>query len=66
MTVSRGAMSRRRIPEWSFVSLIEASWFDAGTAYAAIDARKLDNFKPYIFKTTDFGKILDANYNRNP
>jgi photosystem II stability/assembly factor-like uncharacterized protein len=44
------------IPEWSLVSLIEASWHDAGTAYAAVDARKLDNFKPYIYKTTDFGK----------
>ncbi len=43
-------------PEWSLVSLIEASGHDAGTAYAAVDARKLDNFKPYIFKTTDFGK----------
>ncbi len=44
------------IPEWSLVSLIEASPHDAGTAYAAVDAHKLDNFKPYIFKTTDFGK----------
>jgi photosystem II stability/assembly factor-like uncharacterized protein len=43
-------------PEWAMVSLIEASPFDAGTAYAAVDAHKLDNFKPYIFKTTDFGK----------
>jgi photosystem II stability/assembly factor-like uncharacterized protein len=46
----------KNIPEWSLVSLIEASAFDAGTAYAAVDGRKLDNFKPYIFKTTDFGK----------
>ena len=46
----------KNIPEWSLVSLIEASSFDAGTAYAAVDGRKLDNFKPYIFKTTDFGK----------
>jgi photosystem II stability/assembly factor-like uncharacterized protein len=46
----------KSIPEWSLVSLIEASSFDAGTAYAAVDARKLDNFKPYIFKTADFGK----------
>ncbi|HVS89325.1 MAG TPA: hypothetical protein VHF01_14035 [Candidatus Acidoferrum sp.] len=44
------------LPEWAMVSLIEASPFDAGTAYAAVDAHKLDNFKPYIFKTTDFGK----------
>ncbi len=46
----------KSIPEWSMVSLIEASWHDAGTAYAAVDARKLDNPKPYIFKTADFGK----------
>ena len=44
------------LPEWAMVSLIEASPFDAATAYAAVDAHKLDNFKPYIFKTTDFGK----------
>ena len=44
------------VPEWSLISLIEPSSFDAGTAYAAVDARKLDNLKPYIFKTTDFGK----------
>jgi photosystem II stability/assembly factor-like uncharacterized protein len=44
------------LPEWAMVSLIEASPFDAGTAYAAVDAHKLDNFGPYIFKTTDFGK----------
>ena len=49
-------MTPKGIPEWSLVSLIEASSHDAGTAYAAVDARKLDNFKPYIFKTTDFGK----------
>lgn len=44
------------VPEWSLVSLIEASPHDAGTAYAAIDTHKLDDLKPYIFKTTDFGK----------
>ena len=44
------------IAEWSLISLIEASPWDAGTAYAAVDTHKLDNFKPYIFKTTDFGK----------
>ena len=44
------------LPEWAMVSLIEPSPFDAGTAYAAVDAHKLDNFKPYIFKTADFGK----------
>jgi hypothetical protein len=44
------------IPEWSLVSIIEASPYDAGTAYAAVDTHKLDDLRPYIFKTTDFGK----------
>ena len=46
----------KEMPQWAMVSLIEASPFDAGTAYVAVDAHKLDNFKPYIFKTNDFGK----------
>jgi hypothetical protein len=44
------------IPEWAMISLIEASPFDAATAYIAVDAHKLDNFKPYVYKTSDFGK----------
>ena len=44
------------MPEWGRVSQIEASPFDAGTAYMAVDRHKMDDFTPYIFKTTDFGK----------
>ena len=44
------------LPEWAKVSLIEASHFDAGTAYAAVDAHKLDDFTPYVFVTHDYGK----------
>ncbi len=44
------------MPEWSMVSIIEASPHDAGTAYAAIDRHKLDDFNPFIYKTHDFGK----------
>jgi photosystem II stability/assembly factor-like uncharacterized protein len=39
------------LPEWAMVSLIEASPHDGGTAYAAVDAHKLDDLKPYIYKT---------------
>ncbi len=46
----------RGFPDWSTISLIEASPLDPATAYAAIDAHKLDNFKPYIYKTSDFGR----------
>jgi photosystem II stability/assembly factor-like uncharacterized protein len=44
------------MPEWSMVSIIEASPHDAGTAYAAIDRHKLDDFNPVIYRTHDFGK----------
>jgi photosystem II stability/assembly factor-like uncharacterized protein len=42
--------------EWSLVSIIEPSPHSGGTAYVAIDRHKLDDYRPYIFKTTDYGK----------
>jgi hypothetical protein len=44
------------LPEWSKVSLIDASPHNAGTAYLAIDRHALDDFRPYIYKTADYGK----------
>jgi photosystem II stability/assembly factor-like uncharacterized protein len=44
------------MPEWSLVSLIEASPHEAGAAYVALDCHKLDDLKPYVYRTTDFGK----------
>jgi photosystem II stability/assembly factor-like uncharacterized protein len=44
------------LPEWGTVDMIEASPFDAGTAYVVVDAHRLDNMKPYLFKTSDFGQ----------
>jgi photosystem II stability/assembly factor-like uncharacterized protein len=44
------------IPEWGTVACIEPSPFDAKTAYVVVDAHRLDNMKPYLFKTEDLGK----------
>ena len=46
----------KAMPEWGTVSMIEASSRDAGTAYIAVERHKMDDFAPYVFKTTDFGK----------
>lgn len=46
----------KAMPEWGTVSMIEASPSEAGTAYMAVERHKMDDFAPYIFKTTDFGK----------
>jgi photosystem II stability/assembly factor-like uncharacterized protein len=59
-------VSPKAIPEWSKVSLIEASPSDAGTAYAAIDRHANDDLKPYIFKTTDYGKTWTSITNGIP
>ncbi len=44
------------IPEWGTVSTIEASRWSAGTAYVVVDAHRLDDETPYLFKTSDFGR----------
>jgi photosystem II stability/assembly factor-like uncharacterized protein len=44
------------ITPWSKVSLVEASHFDAATAYAAVDRHRLDDLRPYIYRTHDGGK----------
>jgi photosystem II stability/assembly factor-like uncharacterized protein len=44
------------LPAWSKISLIEPSRFEAGTAYAAVDRHRIDDFRPYIYRTTDYGK----------
>jgi len=44
------------MPEWSRVSQIDASPFDAGTAYVAVDRHQFDDLHPYIYKTADYGK----------
>ena len=44
------------MPPWSMVSQIEPSPHDAATAYVAIDRHKLDDLKPLIYATHDFGK----------
>ncbi|MFN7944365.1 MAG: glycosyl hydrolase [Blastocatellia bacterium] len=44
------------LPEFSRVSIIEASAHEAGTAYFAAKRYQLDDRRPYIYKTTDFGK----------
>jgi photosystem II stability/assembly factor-like uncharacterized protein len=45
-----------QLKAWSKVSIIEASHFDAGTAYAAINSFRLDDLHAHIYRTRDFGK----------
>ena len=44
------------ISAWSKVTHIEVSHFKPGEAYAAIDRHRLDDQRPYLYKTLDYGK----------
>jgi len=43
------------LSDWSKISLIEASHFDPAEAYAAVDRHRLDDQKPYLYRTRDYG-----------
>jgi photosystem II stability/assembly factor-like uncharacterized protein len=44
------------MPEWIQINSIEASPNDSATAYVAATMYKWDDFKPYLYKTGDYGK----------
>src|ERR1700757_3862137 len=44
-----------QLTSWSKVSILEASHSDAGTVYAAVNRFRLDDLKPHIYRTRDFG-----------
>jgi photosystem II stability/assembly factor-like uncharacterized protein len=46
----------RALSPWSLVSIIEPGRHAAGTAYLAVDRHKLDDLRPYVYRTTDYGR----------
>jgi hypothetical protein len=46
----------KEMPEWSKISQIDASPFNAGTAWLAVDRHSNDDLRPYIYGTQDYGK----------
>jgi photosystem II stability/assembly factor-like uncharacterized protein len=44
------------LPEWSWICSIQPSYAATGTAYLSARRYMWDDFKPYVFETTDFGK----------
>jgi photosystem II stability/assembly factor-like uncharacterized protein len=43
------------LPEWARISIIEPSSFATGTAYVAANRYQLDDMRPYLYKTSDYG-----------
>ena len=46
----------RGMPEWIQVNAIDASPHEKGAAYVAATRYKFDDFHPYLYKTSDYGK----------
>jgi photosystem II stability/assembly factor-like uncharacterized protein len=48
------------VQPFSRINIVEASPHDAGTAYLAVNRYQLDDYHPYFYKTTDYGKTWQA------
>jgi photosystem II stability/assembly factor-like uncharacterized protein/prefoldin subunit 5 len=44
------------VPKYTYVTRVVASGFEEGTAYVTLDGHRNDDFKPYVFTTTDYGE----------
>jgi photosystem II stability/assembly factor-like uncharacterized protein len=44
------------VPDMTYVSRVIASQHAEGTAYATFDGHRSNDFKPYVYKSTDFGR----------
>jgi hypothetical protein len=49
-----------------WISRVEASHFDEGTAYVSVDGHRNDDLKPYVFVTHDYGKTFQSLSNNLP
>ncbi len=54
------------LPQWGRICQIAPSPFNQGSCYIAVDFHELDNNKPYVFKTDDYGKTWTSISNGFP
>jgi len=54
------------VPAKTWVNRIESSQFDSSTFYIAFDNHRENDFTPYLFVTTDFGKTFRSIANNLP
>jgi photosystem II stability/assembly factor-like uncharacterized protein len=54
------------LPEWALISIVEPSPHEPKSAYLAATRYKLDDTRPYLYKTTDYGQTWTAINNGIP
>jgi hypothetical protein len=55
-----------QLTPWSKVGIIDASRLDRNTAYIAVDRHRLEDYRPYIYRTSDGGAHWSAIANGIP
>ncbi|HKF23506.1 MAG TPA: hypothetical protein VKE93_18175 [Candidatus Angelobacter sp.] len=55
-----------KLQNWGKISMIEASHFDAGTSYVAIDRHRMDDFSAYFCRITNYGSEGQCHADRIP
>ncbi|MDE2023834.1 MAG: glycosyl hydrolase [Gammaproteobacteria bacterium] len=50
------AVRPKDLPTWSTITCVEASHTEPGTAYITASRYQWDDFRPYVYRTTDYGK----------
>src|SRR5579862_9777634 len=50
----------KALPKNSWVNWVQASAYDAGTAYAAFDRHTFGDMQPYVYVTSDYGHTWSA------
>jgi photosystem II stability/assembly factor-like uncharacterized protein len=48
------------VPQWTMFTMIEPSPHDKATVYVTATRYKNDDYKPYVFKSTDYGSTWQA------
>ncbi|WP_350284183.1 glycosyl hydrolase [uncultured Croceitalea sp.] len=44
------------LPKWGTIANIEVSKYKKGTVYITVDLHQMGDFKPYVYKTEDYGQ----------
>jgi photosystem II stability/assembly factor-like uncharacterized protein len=47
------------LPEWATVNTVELSAHGAGRAFLAVQRYRMDDFRPYVYRTDDYGASWD-------
>ena len=50
------AVTPPQLPQWAEITSIEPSHFSAGVAYLTASRYMWDDYRPYVYETTDFGR----------